>query len=209
MIRYLTIVILLCGHFLMGPTAQARNTIQDNADIPEIFMDQALIAQADTTLLIQTAGALTCLVITLWDPVTKMGAIAHISAQISIAPSMDKIKREFEIRGVPAGRLQARIVGGLKGWSERMVNELKTFIKRSKIQLVENDTLFDAIDLSPTGLMKKNVSKVKMNQAFTLSLQTGELFNHEETISVQKIPPPRPWGSEQSKSLDLFVLSLS
>jgi chemotaxis protein CheD len=88
----------------------------------EVQMSQMLVAQSPGILI--TRGLGSCLGITFFDPVKKMGAMAHPmlpdinKAKLKSNPhrfvnsALTAMMEEFEKRGCPKGRIVAKLFGG-------------------------------------------------------------------------------------------------
>lgn len=198
----LSFAALLCGAGALIPASKAlaagppRPVAQDSAEIPEVDMDQYMLASARQTRAIETFGASTCVILSLFDATTQIGALAHISAGIDLERSLTLIFRDFKRLGIPSQRLTARLVGGWEQWSEGMVYGLNNRLAREGVQILERDVL--AVAASRSGELLPGRGKTVQN--VILDLNSGRLFDYEEN-APWRLRLSRPQQARDDRNL--------
>lgn len=130
------------------------------AKVIKIGMADLNVAEPPDTL--QTCGLGSCVGICLWDPVTKIGGMAHIMLPSSTQAkggneakfadtAIPLLIREMAARGANESRLVAKIAGGAQMFSfysandimkigDRNTEAVKAVLQQSKIRLLAEDT---------------------------------------------------------------------
>ncbi len=115
--------------------------------IIEVEMAQLAVAEAPARLV--TRGLGSCLGITIYDPVKKIGGMVHTMlpdieiAKIRTNParfvnsSIKKIVEELEIRGCPRTRLMAKVFGGAHMFSF-IVSEGSLNVGQKNVEMAES-----------------------------------------------------------------------
>jgi len=95
-----------------------------------------------------TIGAGPCVILTLYDKETGVGALTHLDAETDINKGVGDILYNLRQLGAKTGNLKARIIGGLEGQSEGLVYDIYValraygiFYAKSSISIVEADVL--------------------------------------------------------------------
>lgn len=112
-----------------------------------------------------TGGVFPCIVLAIYDPVTKTGALAHFDKASLVPQSLDAIFNEFDKNDIPRERLQANVMGGMPDPSScacagNITDRLKeNGIAEPKVMVrgFREDTHIFALDLKDgsVGSMKK------------------------------------------------------
>lgn len=202
--KNLIFTLIMTLSLLTVHTALARPTMADSSKIPDVSMDEVMFSRPDVHPLIQSYGATTCIILSLWDPKTKIGMVTHISANANTPESLTEIFAKFRHLGIQPQQLQARIVGGWKGWSEEILQDILRGLKRNSITIVERDVLRVAQSKDPLALIEKITGPVVANVIF--DLRDGQLYDYQETISFSENSPAPTVGP--GEFLRLHPLSL-
>ena len=149
---------------------KVRSTISDSEKAVEVMQHQYLITNAKSNELIQTFGAGPCVIVTLYDKNSKTGLMTHLDATTPVDISFDRMISEFAFRGLNPQNLEARIIGGQEGSSEKLVYEIEKRLGTEKIKVVERDYL----------------NNIAGSDCVTMNLNTGEVFDYDETIHSTK-----------------------
>ncbi|MBT3181205.1 MAG: hypothetical protein HN337_01710, partial [Deltaproteobacteria bacterium] len=159
-----------------------RKIIKDPVDAVEALQHEyALLRYRDgKPRYIQTADAGPCVVMTLYDAATNVGAIAHFDAGTDIGQTFHMFKRDVKATGGDLSNMEARLVGGFRGMSEGLILDLKDGLRDNGVKIVEEDVLAEP---SPEGSV-----------AITLDLMTGEIYDYSETY----LGPDRAGRVEES-----------
>ena len=163
--------------------------VMDSEVIPEVPMSHYLVSHPDNHDYIQTYGVSTCVAMTLYDPVSRTGILAHVAADNDFAAFMRRIANELRSNGIPANRVQAHLIGGWKGWSESIVHALFTGLRRLGVKKVKHDDVLTdpGIDLqADDGLapfdLQITAGTGKPVRAVMLRLRDGAVFDYVEKI---------------------------
>jgi chemotaxis receptor (MCP) glutamine deamidase CheD len=149
------------------PTQKTTHTRKHTIDTPssrEILQHEYAISEEK---LLQTFGIGPCVAVTLYDPIAKIGMLAHFDTLTEVYDSLDQILLELKLFGASQNRIEARIIGGLTGSSEELIYEIKDRLNEAGISIVEEDIL--------------GVGEARAIQFNTL---TGEISDYEETINT-------------------------
>lgn len=137
---------------------------------------------------IETLFVQSCVAVSIWDPETKTGGIAHLPPWTDARKAIDEIVRRIERvqnrQGVMVWRLEARIVGGWQYFSEKIILDISDALESHNIQIVEKDILH------PKYTFKDVV----------LDTRTGELFD----IDREKIEIPDEYYEEFERTGDFW-----
>lgn len=114
---------------------------------------------------IETFFVQSCVAVSIWDPETKVGGIAHLPPWTDAKKAIDRIiervqESHWDWPGV-GWRPEARIVGGWRYCSEKIILDILEALEDHNIRVVEKDILH------PEGTVKNIV----------LDTQTGELYD--------------------------------
>lgn len=180
-------LILFCFILLSASLSMALRESRDRGVVPEIPMNQFMIASAVDFPAIQTYGVATCIAVVIYDSELQLGAIAHISASTKITTSLKTILSQFTYLGGNLKKTTVHLFGGwgpgmdgetgTKSTSPLMLAEVKKFLKAKKIPVVYEDTLYNG-RLSPPN--KKSM------HAIELDLWTGEVSEYIENTPYIK-----------------------
>lgn len=159
-----------------------------DAPVPDVRMDEYIVARADDAPVVRTFGVSTCVVLTLYDPAARVGALAHISAEADIPHSLDAVFQALAAAGAPASSLRAQLFGGWRtsaggplgfhSTSPEMVRQIKNALARRGVPVAREETLVDP--LHPDGL--------KPVRNFSFDLRTGAVADAEP--GVDAVAPP-------------------
>lgn len=198
---YLSLVfsaVALCGSFatfLAGVSVVAAPA--DSASIPDVPMSHYFVTQAERHAYIETSGVSTCVVITFYDPQSHVGILAHVAAGDDVAVLMGRVASEFRRRGIQSDRVQGRLIGGWKGWSESIVNSLASGLKRLGVRKVKKDVLTDVgIAYQPfENLMQltpiHGTQDVRAIRSVMLGLRDGAVYDYVENVSYVPVSDER------------------
>lgn len=171
----------------------------DDASIPEVMMNQYLVASNKNFSAIQTYGVATCIVVTLYDSYLKQGALLHLSASSDIKNSIELVLQELGARGSQRANLKAQILGG---WadsvaigmgmgesthydSQRMAIEILAELQRDRIIVTKNMAPTEWSDIENGRPAILNIE---------INLTTGDvyLYNQDVDFSGGQIGQPLP-----------------
>lgn len=134
---------------LLMLTAAARA----DAPVPDVRMDEYIVARAADHPVVRTWGVSTCVVLTLYDASNGIGALAHISAEADIPRSLDAVYGDLRRSGAALSDLQAQMFGGWRtqrdgvfafhSTSPEMVAQIKGWLARRDIPISREETLVD------------------------------------------------------------------
>lgn len=160
----------------------------DSPNIPEVSMNEYLLSDAARTPLIESFGATTCVIVTIWDPATQTGMLAHVSAVIDGKTSLNEILMRMRSLGINPLRLQARLIGGWKGWSEGIVAGIEAGLKMNGVAVVSRDVLNPHVpslhDLqNGLTLDTKSSDRGAAIKSLIFDLRTGQVLNYQETVA--------------------------
>ncbi len=85
-----------------------------------------------------TFGAGPCVILTLYDRETGVGALTHLDAGSEVTEGVRGILRQIEAK---PENIEARIIGGLEGQSEELVYDIYIALERANVSIVEADVL--------------------------------------------------------------------
>lgn len=119
------------------------------------------VASAATHDLLLTSGVSTCSVLTLYDPLLRVGVLAHFDVGSDYQNSLDLIFADLAARGVPVQHLVARIVGGNSSLttSRRLTSDLVERLRLEGMRIAEAETEASGFQM----------------RSFLLDLRTGNL----------------------------------
>ncbi len=80
--------------------------------VPDVAMDEYIVARAGEHREVRTFGVSTCVVLTLYDPSAQVGALAHISAFADIPRSLAVMFDGLKAAGAAGGAVRAQLFGG-------------------------------------------------------------------------------------------------
>ncbi|MCM8783889.1 MAG: hypothetical protein NC818_03845 [Candidatus Omnitrophica bacterium] len=114
-----------------------------NGSYVTVLQREAGITSAETNQpYLLTFGAGPCVIVTLYDPNTKIGTLIHFDAISDIRGALGKVIYHMKINGANIERLEARIIGGNTGSSEELIYQIyKALESIGGIQIVEKDIL--------------------------------------------------------------------
>jgi chemotaxis receptor (MCP) glutamine deamidase CheD len=150
-----------------------------DAPIPDVRMDEYLVARAADHPVVRTFGVSTCVVLTLYDPADRIGALAHVSAEADVPRSLDAVFADLRAAGAKPAELRAQLFGGWRteangpfrfhSTSPEMVAAIKAALARRGIAVAREETLSDPAH--PGG--------VKPIRSFSFDLRTGAVEDIE------------------------------
>ncbi len=156
---------------LFALTAAARA----DAPVPDVRMDEFIVARASDHPVVRTWGVSTCVVLTLYDASNGIGALAHISAEADIPRSLDAVYGDMRRSGAALSDLQAQLFGGWRtqrggvfafhSTSPEMVAQIKSWLARRDIPIAREETLVDPAQPGP----------FKPIRSFSFDLRDGEV----------------------------------
>ena len=160
----------------------------DSPNIPEVAMNEYLLSNAARTPLIESFGATTCVIVTIWDPATQAGILAHVSAAIDGKASLNEILTRMRSSGINPQRLQARLIGGWKGWSEGIVAGIEAGLKMNGVAVVARDVLNPNVpnlhDLqNGLTLDTKSNARGAAIKNLIFDLRSGQVISYHETVA--------------------------
>lgn len=136
-------------------TAAARA----DAPVPDVRMDEFIVARVAEHPVVRTWGVSTCVVLTLYDASNGVGALAHISAEADIPRSLDAVFGDLRRSGAALSDLQAQLFGGWRtqrggvfafhSTSPEMVAQIKGWLTRRDIPITREETLVDPAQPGP------------------------------------------------------------
>jgi len=146
---------------------RVRKSMVDPQGAVEVFTHEFAMTRPGKgrSRYIQTFSAGPCVILSLYDPETKTGLVAHFDATTDVKASFHSLTAGLQRHEVDISRMKARIVGGQTGRSEELILGLRDQIKARQIEVVEEDIIESSFYVS-------NV---------VLDTQTGELYDYEET----------------------------
>lgn len=153
-------------------SARQRNYVKPSTTAPVVAQAEYLITNNRSHPLVQTLGVGPCVAVTLWDPVTRTGILAHFDAETEADEEMQHLIDIMKARGVPASRLQARLVGAWKlennPASMETLTDIETVLKKASITVKSRDVA------TPYGL--------NLNDPFgslpPADLEESEIYKH-------------------------------
>ena len=158
---------------------------RQSIDYYNIDVEEELFIVCREKGMIAAKGLITCVVVTLYDPKTKIGAVLHCTNGTDIREAFTRVLERIEFKRCDIGGLQARVIGGLDGRSEETVFAIYKTLDKYEIPIIEKDVL---------GWAKRSVA---------LGLSTGELYDlqkdarqipaelkHSGLIALPQLPQP-------------------
>ncbi len=145
----------------------------DNPSAIEVFQHEYAITRAtDRRPILQSFGAGPCVIVTLYDSVNKIGSIAHVDGTTDIYNSFDQTFAELNLlRRKNNSPIEARIMGGAKGLSEKIVYAIQDRLAEQGVSIVERDFLHYSINGGSASIQ--------------LDTKTGKVTNYNETNSTR------------------------
>ncbi|MDO8601301.1 MAG: chemotaxis protein CheD [bacterium] len=114
--------------------------MQNNQGVIDVNISEFRIASNKGVL--RTSGIGSCMIITLYDPVKKIGGMAHSmlpgdhpSDPKYVGSAIDLMVKEMELKGADIERLEARIVGGADVLQEPQNNSQEIGLENIKSAL--------------------------------------------------------------------------
>jgi chemotaxis receptor (MCP) glutamine deamidase CheD len=142
---------------------------------PAITVDMAgtKVASAAEASEIRTYGVAACVVLTFYDPISRTGALSHVWSYTDIASLVREVEAEFARRGLAGHRLEVRLFGGWKGWSETLVERIVQRLRGENVDIVALDVLAQG-PVRGTYELPEHLEHRMIRNA-SLELETGEL----------------------------------
>lgn len=109
--------------------------------------------------LVGTWGLGPCVGVSLWNPRTKTASVVHLDPTQSVPDTLREMLQS--VGGLSSG-IEARIIGGWTGFSERTLLHARDFMKTQGIPVVQEDTL--------------GFEDTKGSRGFIVDSRTGRLF---------------------------------
>ena len=144
----------------------------DDERTPNVPMMHYLINQEKHYTTLQTSSVATCIAVTMYDPKTKTGLVAHLSGRTKLV-GMDVLFAEFKHLGIDLARLEIGMVGGWKDFSEPLAALFEEALKNHNISK-EN--------IRYRYLFKAGVPTLAVN----LDLSNGHVTLYEESVGVRE-----------------------
>jgi chemotaxis receptor (MCP) glutamine deamidase CheD len=163
------------GRWLINPetgmlerTDLGRESMRDLPGANEVLQGEFGICKFEVsrTQYIQTFGATACVIVTLYDPVTKTGIVAHFDDTKDYMRSIGTMMFYLKKAGVDPKNLQARIIGGQRGLSEPIILRL-----------------YEALDLLNIPIVEKDILG-RTSRSIALDVETGSVYNYKERTIV-------------------------
>jgi chemotaxis receptor (MCP) glutamine deamidase CheD len=157
------------------PAPEDSNTVgmgQDDRSTLEIPQNGYIFTNVAKHKRVQTFGVGPCIAVTLWDPKTQSGVLAHMHAKnaAEVALDFDRMLAEFQVRGIAVNNLEVGMVGG---WDE---------LSNGLVFNIRNRLL--AADISAAQFKYVNtLQRVKGNIDVELDLSSGKVSIYTETSS--------------------------
>jgi len=154
----------------------------DDPKAVEVFQREYAITSATTKKpVLQTFGASTCVIVTLYDSKSKLGVITHIDGITEVHESFDQIFAELKALGVnDSSRLEARVIGGAKRGSEKTVYAINDRLAEARVRVVEKDFLhYSAVTRASLQLDTRTGRVTNYTEAGPVR---GDLSAHNEKL---------------------------
>ncbi|MDP8253584.1 MAG: hypothetical protein P9X27_04195 [Candidatus Kaelpia aquatica] len=112
-----------------------------NGSYVSVLQGSAGVTSPDTEQpYLLTFGAGPCVIITLYDPTTGIGALAHLDAVTDVRGGINSMKYHMVNNGADGESIESRLVGGNRG-SEELILDIYTALEMHEIEIVERDIL--------------------------------------------------------------------
>ncbi|OGQ84509.1 MAG: hypothetical protein A2289_14740 [Deltaproteobacteria bacterium RIFOXYA12_FULL_58_15] len=164
------------------PTTATRNDVPDVADAKEVPQGHYGIVRFGERKHshIKTCGLGPCVGVTLYDPTTRTGCIAHDDAGKNMEASLWRILADFQKAGANIDKLEARVIGGetsgtVEGPSELVVLDVLRALERQGISIVEMDILGD----QPRSI----IMDVETGAVSDFTFRSGQMSELEEQLA--------------------------
>lgn len=160
--RDMEAVVEIVGHRNSPPpAARVSRTEAAGQRTAVVAMRAYGVADPRTHDWLLTSGVSTCSVLTLYDPVLRVGVMAHFDVGSDYQNSLDLVLADLSARGVPTERLVARIVGGNSSLttSRRLTSDLMERLRLEGVRFAEAETESSGFEM----------------RSFLLDLRTGSL----------------------------------
>ena len=185
-----------------GAIENGLSGVSDSPTIPEVAMNEYLLSNAARTPAIESFGATTCVIVTIWDSATQTGVLAHVSAAIDGKAALNEILLRMRSSGINPQRLQARLIGGWKGWSEGIVAGIEAGLKMNGVTVIARDVLnpnVPSLHDIQNGLTldTKSSTRGAAIKNLIFDLRSGQVFNYQETVA----PPEGHHEAQPDRSL--------
>jgi chemotaxis receptor (MCP) glutamine deamidase CheD len=150
--------------------------------VPNVSMDEYIVARAADYPAVRTDGVATCIAVALYDPTTQTGALAHLSAEAQVGPSLEIVLRGLLAAGAQPGNVRAQVIGGwrtsadgpmgFQSTSPEILAGIVKFLSRHSIPVSKQETLVEPgfKPGSPRAIRNLN-----------FDLRTGQLDDYEPT----------------------------
>lgn len=125
-----------------------------------------------------TADVSTCTVLSLYDPETRTGVLAHFDIRSDLHNSLDRLLAGLAERGIPSWRLKARIAGG-NSWMEG--SRVLQADLRERLAV-------EGVRLGPS----ETANPGDRSRSFALDLASGELFLYSGPYHLPDAHVPDP-----------------
>ena len=124
-------------------TKRAPLLLPADAKYKEALQHEYLYADANETRFIGTRSVTICQAITLYNPKTKTGLIAHFDPYVSVQESLDHVFADIRAHGLDPKAFEARIIGGIenKASSEDLARRIRRRFELEQIKIVELDVM--------------------------------------------------------------------
>lgn len=168
-------------HALRPLRTHLRRCITDPSTAVEVRQHTFAVTRPGEgrTPFIQSANAGPCVILSLYDPQTQTGLMAHFDVTTDVGASFTEITAYLQRYGVNIGSMEAGLVGGwfMMFESEELVRNLREELRTRSIEIVEQDVLHIGTVTFPTP-------RTQSYYSVTLDTTTGELFDYNEIIST-------------------------
>lgn len=149
-----------------------RRKIGDPVGAVEVFTQEYALTRPGEgrSRYIQTFGAGPCVILTLYDPTTKTGLVAHFPATTDVLKSFIILKNHLARHGVDIGKMEARIIGGQHGMSEELILSIRDGLASQTVSIVEQNILLEGWETS----------------SVVMDAETGEVYDYVETATTRQ-----------------------
>lgn len=149
------------------PTNKTRRCTKDKSKSIQVEQGEfAVKTYSKDTPSMQTYNVCSCVAVTIYDKATKRGFMAHIDKD-DRAESLEKILKSCKFNPETS---EVRIIGGWSKNSEGTIEIVDEIVKKFNLKVVEYDVLGESC-----------------RRDIQLDLNTGEVFDYDETTPTYKI----------------------
>lgn len=169
----------------MLPLLALAAAVAAAAPVPEVVMGEYVVARAADVPELRTYGVGPCLALALFDPVARVGALAHVSPPDDVPASVAAMVRALAGAGADPRRLSARVVGGWRKGNDplfqdtnftspEMLAALTAAVARYGVSLDSSQTLTVIDRDAPPEKVVRNL-RLDLRSGFFEDLPRGSL----------------------------------